>query len=57
MKIASKASVYIVLFVLFAIITFVYILINNYFENQCLNSNGTAIYNEFGRFERCVRRR
>ena len=56
MKIASKMSAYIVFFVLFAIITFIYILINNYFENQCINSNGTAIYNEFGRFERCVRK-
>ena len=56
MKMASKTSAYIAFFVLFAIITFIYILINNYFENQCINSNGTAIYNEFGRFERCVRK-
>lgn len=56
MKMVSKISSYIMFFVLFVIITFIYTLINNYFENKCLNSNGTAIYNEFGRFERCVRR-
>ena len=51
-----KTFAYILFFIIALFIVFVYVMINNYFESQCINNNGTAIYNEFGRFERCVRK-
>lgn len=45
---------FLIIFILFFIITGVYIFINNYFENQCINRGGKPIYNEFNRFEKCI---
>ena len=55
MKAISKTSCYIVFFIIACMILFIYVMLNNRYEQQCLNNNGTAIYNEFGRFEKCVR--
>lgn len=52
----DKIIAYILFFIIALFIIFAYVIINNYFESQCINNNSTAIYNEFGRFERCVRR-
>lgn len=55
MKAIGKTSYYIVFFIAAFIILFIYVMVNMNYEQQCLNNNGTAIYNEFGRFEKCVR--